>query len=242
MLEERKNIKRLNLIFAAFLIIVFLFWSPSAVSAGESSIVPDIETGKALSLTIRYTKDGNALSGVLFKTCKIADLVVKNSSASYRLTKEFASTGLNFDNMCASESNKAAALFRNKVKKNHISVLDGSTNNNGDVTFEGLDPGMYLVFQAKEHKQNRKSYRSDSFLVSVPFLEIGENANSWIYAVKAIPKAGSSQKLNPKKEIEVIDIKPQTSDNFNIILWACLFIGSGIVLSIGLYIRKKRGK
>ena len=78
-----------------------------------------------------------------------------------------------------------------KVKK---TVSELKTNANGEVTFAGLDLGLYVVVETS--KPVTVTDAVDPFLVSVPMTRIGSDGktipNSWLYDIHVYPKNATS--------------------------------------------------
>lgn len=212
----------------------------SAVLAYETHIVPAIDAGRELSLTVsyRHQHDGNTvmLHGAEFRVCRVSDLSVKYGSATYGLLADFSETGISLEGMTAAQSHDAAAKLYDVAKKKDLAMLKRTTDASGRALFTGLAPGMYLVVQPSPHKQNDRTYVSEPFLVSVPLAMPSGNGNEWQYSVTVCPKNATSVPVKKPPQS-----KPKTGDLMLFGFWGCVLIISSIGLrAVFLEKRKKR--
>ena len=68
-------------------------------------------------------------------------------------------------------------------------LAEGKTDENGRLTFSGLEPGLYLV-TGEKHTTGGVTYTPEPFLVSLPGLDGKDN---WVYDVTADPKYGQEK-------------------------------------------------
>lgn len=175
--------------------------SPEAADL-EKNRMPALEgNGGSLTVTMQYA-DSNVeegadnrkvMSGVTVKLAKIADLKVNGGSADYTLLEKYQEAAKKagvseLAGMTADESNTLALALAQVEGKDEVEV---STDEEGKAVFEGLEPGMYLVFQDENANTD---YRVDSianFLISVPYPVTAQNEgdqNAWNYTVEVTPK------------------------------------------------------
>ena len=71
--------------------------------------------------------------------------------------------------MTASEQNGVATKLMDYIQKNNIDYDEEViTNQKGEATFRDLDYGIYLIY---EHNESEFAYKSEPFIISIPFLE-----------------------------------------------------------------------
>lgn len=171
-------------------------------ASAATDLVPDLDPAQkgTLSVNLAYqeeAEDGSIVDmpvdGASLLLYKVADLTVENGSANYALTADFASTGVKFEGMTASQSNEAAAAMASISGVNP--GASGVTDEKGNVTFTDLPFGMYMVCENKSAGTGTALETStmSPFLVMVPGINRGEDSNSWIYQVSTYPK------IPPKK-------------------------------------------
>lgn len=93
------------------------------------------------SITVSLTsgKDGTSISGVSMACTKVADIV----NGEYVLTEEFQSSGVDLNNIQNASDMESAAM---KLEEMLPEGTNGfTTSGNGEITFAGLDVGVYLV-------------------------------------------------------------------------------------------------
>lgn len=241
-IKEEKMCQKLSKTFLIlFLLIVVFLYCGLEQSAAEvrNSVVSSLEKGRKATLTVEYKQQGKSgeilLNGVEFSVHKVADLEVKNQSAKYTLTKDFYGSGVDFENMKASESNRAAKKLYDIVKRHNLKSLREKTDLSGRAKFGELAPGMYLVVQTGKCEKNNVRYYSEPFLISAPLAMLNGNTNVWEYSVVAKPKSTT------KKPIPVV-VKPKTGDDTIIEIWGLILIMCGILLSWMLYGTRKNAK
>ena len=190
--RQRKRMGR----FAAVLVMAALLACLMGVAvASEADRVPELEAGVtgSLKVTMTYT-DPNAdkdnvrtMPDVQVKLAQVASLQVKGGSAEYTLLDAYKGAGVKLAGMTASESQAAAEKLA-PLAVGSGNVRTAATDDSGIVTFDNLEPGMYLVSQDAEANT---AYRVDAiatFLIAVPYPTQAAAGNSWQYAVEVQPK------------------------------------------------------
>ena len=145
------------------------------VVASEADRMPALDAGMtgSLKVTMTYmdpnleTDNVKIMPNVQVKLAQVAGLQVNGGSADYTLLDAYKDTGIELAGMTASESASAAEKLAPLATGSDI--LTAVTDSNGIATFEGLEPGMYLVFQDTDANT---AYRVDAiatFLIAVPY-------------------------------------------------------------------------
>lgn len=166
----------------------------TGIMASEKDRMPDLEAGAqgSLKVTMTYTDPNletdnvKVMPDVQVKLACVASLEVNGGSADYTLLDAYRSTGIELTGMTAADSHTAAERLVPLTVAGD--VVTGTTAHDGTVTFQGLEPGMYLVFQDAEANT---AYRVDAiatFLVPVPYPLKSEGGNAWEYEVGVQPK------------------------------------------------------
>lgn len=162
------------------------------MAAPEEQRMPALEEGKTgtLQVTMKY-KDSNTntdrtMSGVEVKLAQVASVKNEGGFAEYTLLSAYESSKIKLDGLTASESNQAAETLA--LLADESSVKTAVSDSTGTVTFEGLEPGMYLVFQKEGANAAYLVDDISTFLVQVPYPQIQEQGNVWQYQVEAYPK------------------------------------------------------
>ena len=122
------------------------------------------------SLTIHsYYLDVNNhlsnISGDHIALIKIADYDGNN----YHVLEKYSKLVTINKDMTASEQNGVATKLMDYIQKNNIDYDEEViTNQKGEATFRDLDYGIYLIY---EHNESEFAYKSEPFIISIPFLE-----------------------------------------------------------------------
>ena len=143
------------------------------VSAAENE-APDLDRTGSLTITYKYynekTKETESVSkGNSVGLFKVAEVVADNGYR-FKVDNRFASVG---EIPATSEEldivNMDLAEAMEKIAKNYdFDVPSQETDANGQVSFDGLEVGLYLVMQdARGEGENR--YFLSPFLISIPY-------------------------------------------------------------------------
>jgi len=138
--------------------------------------LPDLNQSGSISVTIRY--DGAAVSGGELTLYRVGDIQEDDGNYSFVLTERFASSGATLKNVQSAETAKKLSDYA--LRK----AIDGNTgkiSTNGTLTFDNLQPGLYLLAQRKAASGYHKL---SPFLVSLPMRE----KDGYSYQVDASPK------------------------------------------------------
>lgn len=116
---------------------------------------------------------------------KIADARVDlNSNLYYEYVSSLTKCNVDIKDVTKIDVNELASCINDNTQR-----LSSISDNNGKVSFNNLDLGLYLIRQT--NKLNK--YTSiDSYLVTLPTIE----NNDWIYDIYSIPKTEIQKKMN----------------------------------------------
>lgn len=150
----------------------------------------DIDRKGSISVLIHTNKDVRVQNARL-ELYRVGDPVIENSNLTFQLTADFASSGANlFDLNAAGLANTLA-----ETAKNVAYVATANTDKQGQVSFDDLDVGLYLVVQ---NGFTKKMYFSEiaPFIVSVPMSN--DAGTGWNYHIDASPKVNTKPKPTAK--------------------------------------------
>lgn len=237
----RKNKK----VFFVFLTLLLLFSLALPAFANEN--LPDLSRSDG-SITVRV-KDGkgNPVEGGKLTIYQVAVATYEDSDQIYVMNQDFADSGIvledyyqkvkDSENFTIVSTEEMIAKLRQSAGK--IQGNSEKIEKTGEVTFENLPMGLYLiVHEPGEHYTTLKP-----FLVSLPNWD--ENGKKWDYFVDASPKTGTISELPtettapttnpPKEETEI----PYTGQNW-LPVWI-LAVGGITVFFMGIFtIRKEK--
>lgn len=142
----------------------------------------------SIHVTLYDTANNKALSGGELTLYKVADVQRKNGDLSFEYCSDFDGCGIDLGDL--SDSTLAEQL-QEYLPKNAEGTVQ-AVGDDGNVTFDDLELGLYLVVQTKASDGYEPV---NSFLVSLPMAEDGE----WNYNVDATPKVGAYTPTTPDK-------------------------------------------
>lgn len=183
-----------------FLLCLCLSWLPCYAQAASTADAKEpISPDKDCSLTIAYRYDGQSFSNHPVRLYKIADV---SADFQYTLTAPFANSGLILNGVrSVSEWNVIRSTLETHILTYDVDAdLTGVTDQDGQVCFQALKPGLYLAI-TEQVIQHDWIYAFDSALVALP----GLGADGlWQYEVavtsksKAIPPAETDEEIEFK--------------------------------------------
>lgn len=147
--------------------------------------VPDPDQPGSIHVSMRYA--GSPVSGGELTLYRVGDIEENNGDYTFVLTEQFSPSAVSLKNVQSSETAKKLASYARQKK---ISGKTKSISTAGKLSFEDLQPGLYLLVQ---HKAAEGYYCVNPFLVSLPMPEDG----SYSYEVDASPKASPKPKPQP---------------------------------------------
>lgn len=169
----------------ALLLCVCLCLMPiRALAVSTADALEPVSTERECSLTLSYTCNGMAFSGVTVKLYQIAEL---SAAVRYTLTDPFASSGLLLNGIQSVgewdvvRTTLESYILANGIRENRSAVTDGR----GQVSFENLNPGLYLAVVGRA-VQDGLSCSFKSALVSLPGLD---EDGRWKYQVTVASKS-----------------------------------------------------
>jgi len=190
MAKTMKTERKLNrLLSAAGIILVVLSIMLMSVLS-----VPAAETSGSLTLRCVFSVEGGerVLSNDEYSLAKIADATITDSSVTYMTLERFMNYDCDWQNTAASKMNEKAKALAYYCEKNSYYTASAVTGKNGELKFDDLEIGLYLVARTKTDSRN-KDFVTDPLLVFIPEQVNGEV----IYDVVSTPKYSYFSPGNP---------------------------------------------
>lgn len=156
------------------MILSLLFTLPARVHAAE---VPDLD--QRGSITVSVHLGDKAVSGGTMTLYRVGDVVENDGDYSFVPTEDFAEWGDTFSDIESPEVAKSLADYEHKIS-GETKEIDAE----GQVKFEDLEPGLYLVVQDEAAEGYSKA---NPFLVSLPYWD--EENGVYVYDVDGRTKA-----------------------------------------------------
>ena len=192
----------------------------------------------SISITYKYYNESTGKTepvsgGNSVGLYKVADVIVDNGF-KFKVDERFSSVGTIPDTSKELDAeNVDLAEAMSKIAEDYdFDIAPVEMDEDGKVSFEGLEVGMYLVMQAARGKSNDAFYLS-SFLVTIPYRN-ADGSLTYDINCDAKPIGVYKEKVPPSPPPKRI---PQTGQ-----LWwpAGILAASGILLLVVGLIRKKR--
>ena len=149
-----------------------------AAMAVTAYAVEVVDTSRTGSISVTMTYDGDPVGGGTLTIYRVAEVYVEDWDHSFRYLEDYADCEVPLDNL---SSAALAEALDDLVQEKKLGGITKSIDKNGQVTFEDLELGLYLVRQKKSATGFEKV---SPFLVSLP----GKDSDSYIYDVDASPK------------------------------------------------------
>lgn len=137
-------------------------------------MVPYAQADSFGTLTInavwgRDTAAPKSLAGDTYAIVRVATVTTNNdgSVSSYKTVSDFSSLTADWERLTSSEYHDAAKKLAAYAAKNKLYQHSGIINAAGQLTFQNLPLGLYLVSRTNSAKAN-KAYDCDPFLISIP--------------------------------------------------------------------------
>ena len=192
-----------------FLLCLCLSWLPCYAQAASTADAKEpISPDKDCSLTIAYRYDGKSFSNHPVKLYKIADV---SADFQYSLTAPFANSDLILNGVqSVGEWNVIRSTLETHILAYGVDAdLTGATDQDGQVCFQALLPGLYLA-TTEPVIENEWIYSFDSVLVALPGLGTD---NLWQYEVAVTAKAAAIPPIESDEEIEFRVLKLWKGDH-----------------------------
>ena len=149
----------------------------------------DLNTKGSIDITIKYN-DEEPIVGATIELYKVASLIVnEDGNIEYKYVEELSGEVFKLNELTGvvstdSEADQVEKGIKAAKKIDYSSltpILEGNTDSKGNVKFENLELGLYLVIQSNQVKGYTKL---DPYLLTIPTSTNGE----WVYDVTSLPK------------------------------------------------------
>ena len=146
-----------------------------------------IDTERPVSMTLTYSYDGHAFEGLEICIYRVAEV---SRSCVFALKGDFESYPVLVNDVkTQTEWRQIASTLAGYVTADGLKpTATGSTDGNGNVTFDGLETGLYLVLGCTVDYE-RGYCTFDSYMLSLPTISEEDAKESWVYDVTARPKS-----------------------------------------------------
>lgn len=162
-------------------------------------MVPYAQADSFGTLTInavwgRDTASPKSLAGDTYAIVRVATVTTNNdgSVSSYKTVSDFSGLTADWERLTSSEYHDAAKKLAAHAAKNKLYQHSGTTNAAGQLTFQNLPLGLYLVSRTDSAKAN-KAYDCDPFLISIP----GSGDTAADFNITVEPKFSTSTPPTP---------------------------------------------
>lgn len=161
------------------------------------------------SLNVSCTHNGSPLSGVSFDLYKIADI---DAYGRYTIADAFSGYSFSLDQETADGWRALAATIVQYAQRDNIPGLhQGTTDDLGNISFDDLSVGMYLVY-GHRYTHGDFVYTPDPFLVSLPSLDKNDD---WFYDVEANCKGKGYTNPPETTTVKVLKVWNDTNHESN---------------------------
>lgn len=171
---------------AAALLLVLCLLVTSALPALATSANIKLTDGHgnpntgSIHVNLYDSTNNKALSGGELTVYRVAEVQRKNGNLSFEYCGDFDGCAIELGDLTDSTLAGQLQEYLSDNAEGTVREVDA----NGNVNFDDLELGLYLVVQTKASKGYKPV---NSFLVSLPMAEDGE----WNYEVDASPKVGA---------------------------------------------------
>ncbi|MGN0405784.1 MAG: hypothetical protein ACI4F1_11220 [Bariatricus sp.] len=206
--------KRIISLLIMLILICSICMSVSAVD------VPNLTRKGTITVTMHAKKDNKdvIVPGGTLTLYRVGEICEDDGNYSFVPTGDFVGCGESFEDVQSPELASRLAAYAEKNANNK-----GDTKNvsdNGVVTYENQELGLYLLVQYEEASGYNKA---NPFLVALPNMEDGK----YTYEVDASPKVNVKQDSGKKTPPKTTSKLPQTGQ----LNWPIpLLVVSGMVL------------
>jgi len=168
--------RKVNYLFIAIILFISLITNVKANTI-------DLSKKGSITVTLKEKSENVLIDGAEITIYHIGDASIKDNNLVFNKREELT-CDVSLDNF---KDTKLVSDISKCINDNIIKYV--GTTDNGKVTFNNLNQGLYLVTQTK----STEGYSDiDSFLVAIPKVE----DNKWVYDAKAKPKTDIYQVID----------------------------------------------
>ena len=159
-------------------ICAFLLFPADSYAAGTTP----------LTLTLTLRSGSTPISGLTASLCRVAEIKEEPGAIIYVSTTEFAGAGVSFADLSTSKNILLADELDVYASVNNIVRISGVTNEAGNVSFQSLNSGLYLVAQLNGETNE---------YIFAPFLMSVTETIAAYGVINAYPKTEPQKKPTP---------------------------------------------
>ena len=223
---------------AVMMAVTLLPAMANASTASDNATIKDnFDLKQEGSITIHKTSqdENDPLEGAGFTLYKLVSFKEENGTIVVDERKSITNDALkgninllDFKTILAASIPGDAASAKDEYESNDKveKIIEKKTDKNGDTTFSGLKPAIYLAVESTVPTVTGKQlFESKPFLVSIPYTEgqyeyeniicnpTSQAGQKWIYDITATPKNNSAQGSKKITKINNKDKTPDTAGN-----------------------------
>ena len=143
----------------ALLLAVLLLWCVGAQAAQK------IDLERNVRLTVCFRANNTAISGATFRLFRIADV---DADGKVTVAPPFDRYNVNIDTSSESAMAGLGSTLEGYVLRDHlVPLFSGTTGENGMVSFEDMEQGLYLVI-SEQHLANNLIYTIQPTIIQLP--------------------------------------------------------------------------
>ena len=192
-----------NKLFTLFLGLIMVLAMVFPVLAHEA-----VDLDRLCSVTLSVKYGGKGVSGAKFTCIQIAYAAeIKGTESGFyffRITDDTVIDNQRITGDAAALAKEMDTLYQNTQDSFTFQEQTLATNNDGQVTFENLEPGLYLIRQPSAAAGYNKM---SPFLVSVPYV-VKTNDGDWHYQYDLTVSTKSELEREPTPTQPVKDPDP----------------------------------
>ncbi|NSG82665.1 LPXTG cell wall anchor domain-containing protein [Blautia schinkii] len=200
MKNKRKQGNKFQSLLAVLILMVML-----AISVLQPVFAQNYEAGKKgdLTLILRETdEEGNhtPVAEVGLTLYKVGSIDF-DGNVHFVIDDALGEKGIDFNALSTADDWFAAAeKLAGIIEESGVSGVQDFSNEQGKMTFTGLEEGMYLVVQS----DNSSKVTVSPMLISIPF---ADSEQGWLYEVQVYPKVAvrDEKKIQVTKRVYYID-------------------------------------
>lgn len=177
------------------------------VPAGVAQGMERVDSSRSNDVTISYAVGGEATPGVQVRLYQVATLAPQDGTAEdlYALAPDFTAAGVSVDTSQsdAEWGQDATALAGYVATKGLKPAASGTSDKDGNISFSGLESGIYLVVSnpPAAQKPDGDTYQIQPTLCALPSLD---KDGAWSYATTLKPKITKTPHTTSTRTFSVV--------------------------------------
>lgn len=235
---------------SCLLVLCLLLLIHKPIFAQKSMIPNLLKESVEIQFNIHYKESETEvvpIQGVHLELYKVANVRVESGQVFFEVLPEFKDylTSKQLSGLKARESLELSSLLFDEIIKQKIKPLDSKiSNEKGEMVFDNLDEGIYLVAQIEQFGLAKEYNKLQPFLLNAPRLITNKDGvQYWQYKIKATPKTALIKHEEPKTPPTTVDtpkkpptLSPKTGDSSNVGFYLALII---LIISLIIILNRK---